>query len=74
MGMLKNPMVIMAIISMAMMFLMPKLTEGLSEEEKRELAQQNPMSAEGGFMGVLSRAMAGPEEEEKGKQANKKAK
>lgn len=61
-GMLKNPMVIMGIVSMGMVFIMPMLTEGMTEEEKRELAQQNPMNAEGGLMGMLSSLTQPPEE------------
>jgi hypothetical protein len=39
-GMLKNPMVLMMIVSAGFMFLMPKMMEGLEPEEKAKMKKQ----------------------------------
>merc|ERR1712013_466351 len=59
--MFANPMLLMSLISVGLMYLLPKLTEGLSEEEKKEMAAANPMS--GGnmdFASMLSTLTAPP--------------
>eukprot|EP01135_Chromosphaera_perkinsii_P010225 Nk52_evm1s2059 gene=Nk52_evmTU1s2059 len=41
---LKNPMAIMMLVTVGLVFVMPKLTADLTEEEKKELEASNPLA------------------------------
>jgi len=67
-SLLKNPMVLMMLVSVGMMTIMPKMMEGLDPEEKEQMrkqmkAQQNPTQ----MLSQMWGEMTGEEEKDKGK-------
>eukprot|EP00545_Synedropsis_sp_CCMP1620_P008049 CAMPEP_0119010714 /NCGR_PEP_ID=MMETSP1176-20130426/5194_1 /TAXON_ID=265551 /ORGANISM="Synedropsis recta cf, Strain CCMP1620" /LENGTH=208 /DNA_ID=CAMNT_0006963427 /DNA_START=68 /DNA_END=694 /DNA_ORIENTATION=+ len=63
---LKNPMMLMMLVSVAMMLLMPKMMENLDPEEREKMQQQ--MQAQQDPMKMLSNLMGGGVAEEASKQ------
>lgn len=64
-GIMKNPMFLMMAFSAGMMFLMPKLMEGMGEEEKAAMKKQMELQKDPTKMfGQLWGSMTGAEEEE----------
>jgi ER membrane protein complex subunit 7 len=68
--MFRNPMVIMMMLSAGMMFLMPKLMEGLDPEEKAQMRQQMAMQQDPAKM-LSSLFGVGETEEPKSSQSNR---
>jgi hypothetical protein len=67
-SMLKNPMVLMMGFSAVLMFIMPKMMEGLEPEDKERMKQQMEMQKDPTKMfGQLWGDLTGPGEEEKSK-------
>ena len=73
MSILKNPMIMMMLVSVGLMFMMPKMMEGLDPEEREQMKkqmemQQNPSAMLGQIFGDLT---GGNQEEAKTKSTKK---
>ena len=65
MSIIKNPMIMMMLVSVGLMFLMPKMMEGLEPEEREQMKrqmemQQNPGQMIGELFGGITGATEQP--------------